>query len=107
MVVCGRNKRRSRTAEYIFKNDQRFRIRSVGLSVKSSRQLKETDISWANLILVMEDDHRVRILSSYRSVELPGIEVLHIEDDYAYLDEELIQLLKERINTTLEMQFKL
>lgn len=106
MVVCGRNKKRSRTAEHIFMNDQRFRIRSVGLSVKSSRQLKETDLHWANLILVMEDDHRARILESYRYIELPDIEVLHIEDDYAYLDEELIQLLKERINATLEMHFK-
>ena len=43
LVVCGRNKRRSRTAEYIFKNDSRFQIRSVGLSAKSDRELKEKD----------------------------------------------------------------
>jgi protein-tyrosine-phosphatase len=40
LVVCGRNKRRSRTAEYVFKNDQRFNIRSVGLSPKSEQQIK-------------------------------------------------------------------
>ncbi len=32
LVVCGRNKKRSRTAEHIFKNDNRFNIRSAGLS---------------------------------------------------------------------------
>jgi predicted protein tyrosine phosphatase len=55
LVVCGRNKRRSRTAEYIFKNDNRFNIRSVGLSPKSERQIKENDINWSDLIFVMED----------------------------------------------------
>ena len=44
LVVCGRNKRRSRTAEHIFKNDSRFNIRSVGLSPKSDRKISEKDI---------------------------------------------------------------
>ena len=52
---------RSRTAEYIFKNDQRFNIRSVGLSPKSERQIKERDIEWAALIFVMEDGQGARI----------------------------------------------
>ena len=43
LVVCGRNKKRSRTAEYIFKNDNRFNIRSVGLSSKSDRKISEND----------------------------------------------------------------
>lgn len=38
LVVCGRNKIRSRTAEYLFKNDVRFNIRSVGLSSNSERK---------------------------------------------------------------------
>jgi len=43
LVVCGRNKKRSRTAEYIFKNDNRFNIRSAGLSPKSDRKISEND----------------------------------------------------------------
>ena len=35
LVVCGRNKKRSRTAEYIFKNDDRFNIRSAPFSAES------------------------------------------------------------------------
>ena len=61
LVVCGRNKRRSRTAEYIFKNDQRFSMCSVGLSPASERQIKEKDIEWADLILVMEREQASRI----------------------------------------------
>lgn len=49
LVVCGRNKKRSRTAEYIFKNDDRFNIRSAGVSPKSDRQITEKDLNWADL----------------------------------------------------------
>lgn len=107
LVVCGRNKRRSRTAEFIFKNDSRFNIRSVGLSPKSERQIKENDINWSDLIFVMEDGHGSRIAGTYRHLELPPINVLHIEDEYEYLDNELIDLLTERINSTLEIEWKL
>jgi protein-tyrosine phosphatase len=54
LVVCGRNKKRSRTAESIFKNNNRFSIRSAGLSPKSDRKISEKDLIWANLIFVME-----------------------------------------------------
>ena len=54
LVVCGRNKKRSRTAEHIFKTDERFNIRSVGLSPKSERKITEQDLNWADLVFVME-----------------------------------------------------
>lgn len=107
LVVCGRNKRRSRTAEYIFKNDNRFNIRSVGLSPKSQRQIKERDIEWSDLIFVMEDGHGSRVSGNFRHLELPEIEVLHIEDDYEYLDNELIEILNDRINSTLRIVYKI
>lgn len=52
LVVCGKNKRRSRTAEYIFKNDSRFNIRSVGLSPKSERVINEKDMEWSDYVLL-------------------------------------------------------
>jgi len=107
LVVCGRNKRRSRTAEYIFKNDKRFNIRSVGLSPKSERQIKGRDVDWADLIFVMERGQGARISGSFRHLELPDIEVLHIEDEYQYLEPELIEILKDRINSTLELVYKI
>jgi Predicted protein tyrosine phosphatase len=107
LVVCGKNKRRSRTAEYIFKNDSRFLLRTAGLSPKSEIQISERSISWANLILVMEKGHKNKISNLYRNIELPRIEVLDIEDNYEYLEEELIELLKERINQTLEIIYQI
>lgn len=107
LVVCGRNKKRSRTAEYIFKNDNRFNIRSVGVSPKSERKISENDLNWADLIFVMEQGQRSRISGLYRDLKIPPIEILNIEDDYEFLDEELIQLLTERINDTLRIIYKL
>jgi|TARA_B110000902_G_C14143408_1_gene526661 predicted protein tyrosine phosphatase len=107
LVVCGRNKRRSRTAEYIFKNDNRINIRSVGLSPKSDRQIKDKDLDWSNLTFVMEDGQKARISGSYRHLDLSPIEVLHIPDDFDYLDEELVELLSDRINATLDIVYKI
>jgi predicted protein tyrosine phosphatase len=102
LVVCGRNKRRSRTAEYIFKNDDRFNIRSAGLSPKSDRKISEKDLNWADLVLVMETLQRAKLRELYINLELPDIEILDIPDNYEFMDEELVQLLTEKINDRLK-----
>lgn len=55
----------------------------------------------------MEKGHKNKISNLYRNIELPRIEVLDIEDNYEYLEEELIELLKERINQTLEIIYQI
>jgi protein-tyrosine phosphatase len=107
LFVCGRNKRRSRTAEYIFKNDSRINIRSAGLSEKSERLISEKDVLWSDLILVMEDKHKTRIRKLYRHLSLSPIEVLDISDDYDYLDQELIDILENKVNFILLELFNL
>jgi predicted protein tyrosine phosphatase len=107
LVVCGRNKKRSRTAEYIFKNDHRFSIRSAGLSPKSDRKISENDLNWADLVFVMETPQRGKIWEIYRHLDLPPVEVLNITDDYEFMDEELIEMLTDRMNETLKITFKI
>jgi predicted protein tyrosine phosphatase len=107
LVVCGRNKKRSRTAEHIFKNDNRFNIRSAGLSPKSDRKISESDINWADLIFVMETGQRSKIWGLYKYLQLPPIEILNIEDEYEFMDEELIQMLTDRINITIKIAYKI
>lgn len=107
LVVCGRNKRRSRTAEHLFKNDSRFNIRSVGLSPQSERQLKEKDILWADLILVMEDDQKCRIKSEYQHLNIPRVEVLDIPDEYEFMNEELASIITHKMNSILQSAYNL
>lgn len=107
LVVCGRNKRRSRTAEYMFKNDQRFNIRSVGLSPRSLREIKAKDVEWSNIILVMDDEQSSQLKSQYKSNDIPVVEVLGIEDTYEYLNLELQEILRREINISLAQHFEL
>jgi predicted protein tyrosine phosphatase len=107
LVVCGRNKKRSRTAEYIFKNDNRFNIRSAGLSPRSDRKISENDLNWADIIFVMETGHKAKICGIYRHMDLPPIEILDIADDYEFMDQELVEMLRNRINDTLKILYKL
>ncbi|MCF0074653.1 protein-tyrosine-phosphatase [Dyadobacter sp. CY261] len=105
LVVCGKNKRRSRTAEYIFKNDDRFNIRSAGLSPQSNRKISEGDLNWADVALVMESDHKAKIRELYNHLELPPIEVLDIPDEYEFMDKELVEILASKINALHEAFF--
>lgn len=107
LVVCGRNKKRSRTAEFIFKNDKRFNIRSVGLSPKSDRKIAETDLNWADLVFVMESKQKAKLQDQFCHVEIPDIEILHIPDDYEFMDEELVEMLTEKINDTVRLVYKI
>lgn len=102
LVVCGRNKRRSRTAEHIYKNDSRFNIRSAGISRQSDRILSKAGISWADLILVMDDEQKRYIKQMFSSQFLPPIEVLHIDDDYEFMDDELVEILRINIEALVK-----
>lgn len=70
-------------------------------------QSSEAKINWADAILVMEDGHKSRITGQYRHLQLPAIHVLHIEDEYTYMQAELVEILEDRIPNILkyEMSF--
>ena len=98
LFICSRNQWRSPTAERVYRDDGRFSVRSCGLSVRSPRQLREADLRWADIIFVMEPQHRARILGRFReAVGATPLHVLHITDDYRFMDPELVELLKDRV----------
>lgn len=107
LVLCGRNKKRSRTAEAIFKNDARFGIRSAGLSAKSDRKVTENDLRWADLVLVMEHKQRGKLHSQFPGHGLPPVEVLQVADEYAFMESALVDILTEKINWQLKVYFKI
>ena len=96
LFVCGRNQWRSPTAEKIYRNDPRVKVRSAGVSAKSRRQISADDLSWASLVIVMERKHKSRIEHTFREhPDLPPIVSLDIPDDYFFMNEDLIELLRE------------
>lgn len=97
LFVCGRNRLRSPTAERIYRNDNRVEVRSAGMSEKSRHPISNDDVEWADLILVMESEYRSRVLALFRHLSLPEIENLDIPDEYEYMDEELIEIIRKRV----------
>lgn len=101
LVVCSRNKSRSPTAESIYRGDNRVEVRSAGLSNKSTHVISTRDVEWADLILCMEQKHVVRLKALFHEHILPEISSLEIEDDYDYMDPELVELLSEKIDAVI------
>ena len=102
LFVCGRNKRRSPTAEKIFRNDSRINPRSAGTSEESKRRLQAADFAWADLVVCMERKYVQRIKSLFPRVEMPPIECLNIPDKYIFMQPALIELLREGMDVILE-----
>jgi predicted protein tyrosine phosphatase len=95
LFVCGRNQWRSPTAERLYRDDIRLSVRSAGVSSKSRRKVTEDDLNWADLVLVMERRHEGRIRASFQGrQEFPPMHSLGIPDDFKFMDEELVDLVR-------------
>ena len=97
LVICSRNKWRSKTAETIFQNHPSINVKSAGTSSKAERKVSQSLIDWAESIYVMEFRHKEILLGNFK-VAKSAIIVLDIPDIYQYMDNELIAELKDVIS---------
>ena len=96
LFVCSRNQWRSPTAERVFATDPALSVRSAGTSPRAKRTVSESDIRWADHIVVMERKHRDRLKASFpRGMQHKRVHVLEIADEYQFMDPELVELLKD------------
>ncbi|MBV9773511.1 MAG: protein tyrosine phosphatase [Gemmatimonadetes bacterium] len=104
LFVCSVNKLRSRTAEEMFRGMQGFYVRSRGTEPDARVRVTAGDIGWADVVFVMEKRHRDRLRQKYRQeCERKRIVVLHVPDDYDFMDPELVELLKQRLGQHLSV----
>jgi predicted protein tyrosine phosphatase len=102
LFVCSRNKWRSRTAETIFRDNQSHEFRSAGTENDARVKVNEKLVSWADLIFVMEKRHKQRLQDKFdHLLNDKKIIILDIEDNYQYMDEELIETLKTSVTPYL------
>jgi predicted protein tyrosine phosphatase len=95
LFVCSRNKWRSRTAESIFKDNQDHEFKSAGTENDARIKVNEKLINWADLIFVMEKRHKQRLQDRFdQLLRDKKIVILDVEDNYQYMDEELIETLR-------------
>jgi predicted protein tyrosine phosphatase len=96
------NKWRSPTAEYLYRNDPRLQARSAGTRVEARRRVSDKDIEWADVIFVMESEHKQWIVAHFKNLKLPRIGILDIPDDYQYMDPELQRELRSLIDPEID-----
>ncbi|MCB1277251.1 phosphotyrosine protein phosphatase [Prosthecobacter sp.] len=102
LFLCSRNHWRSPTAEAVYQNDPRVEARSAGVSVSAQRRVTEKLLRWADLVLVMDREHKARLREQFPDlVRDLRIEVLDIPDDYEFMNPELVALIRERVEPLL------
>lgn len=98
LFICSRNKWRSLTAEKIFSGVNEYDVRSGGTEANARIKVTDGHIGWADLIFVMEKKHSRRIKNKFGDLLYDKkIICLDIPDEYQFMDEELIELLKSRV----------
>ncbi len=102
LFVCAMNKRRSTTAERIYRDDPRVEVRSAGVRSEAPRRVSAKDLGWADVVFAMEREHKRRIAEQFPSVALPPVEVLDIPDDYECMDPELQRMLRAMLDPEID-----
>ena len=99
LFICNQNKNRSKAAEEIFK--KKWNTKSAGLY--NENPVTEETLHWADLIIVMEDEQRKELGKRFPKIYLSKrILSLNIPDIYSYGQEELKQILEERMDELME-----
>ena len=102
LFLCSRNKLRSPTAEAVFRDHPDVETDSAGLADDAEVPLSADQIEWADVILVMEPIHKTRLNRRFKDrLGRKKIAVLGIPDNYDYMDEALIRLLRAKCATHL------
>jgi predicted protein tyrosine phosphatase len=94
IFICNQNQNRSKTAEFLFKD--KFDTLSAGLF--NEKPVTEKQLSWADVIVVMEQNQRTEIAKRFPKHYIQKrIVSLDIPDVYGYNDPSLIELLNSKI----------
>jgi predicted protein tyrosine phosphatase len=97
LFVCGKNRRRSPTAEAIFSGTDGFEFSSAGTAADADCPVSADLIEWADDIVVMEERQarqiRMRFASELRAKRLVN---LNIPDRYVLMQPELIFALRAK-----------
>ncbi|MEK6834907.1 MAG: phosphotyrosine protein phosphatase [Nanoarchaeota archaeon] len=98
LFICNQNQNRSKTAQEIFSN--KFETKSAGLY--NNKPVTKKQLEWADIIIVMEDSQRTEISKRFPEQYIKKqILSLNIPDIYFYNDQNLINLLKDKVNELL------
>ena len=92
------NRWRSPTAEQVFAEHPGIECASAGLNHGADNPLTSELIEWADLIFVMERDHKTKLAKGFKQ-HLGGKRVvcLNIPDKYRFMDPTLVDQLNTKV----------
>ena len=104
LFVCSRNRRRSLTAEAVFSDLQGHSVLSAGTSPDANTPVSADLIEWADIIFAMEAVHRRTLNQRFSALlRTKRIVVLGIPDEYGYMDQRLIDILRTKVSQHLKI----
>jgi predicted protein tyrosine phosphatase len=105
--VCGRNRKRSPTAEQIFSERENCRVSSAGLAPDAEEIVSLEIIEWADIIFVMEKKQRTKLTQNFSAhLQNKRVICLDIPDNYEFMQPELIELLVRKVEPFLLSSLK-
>ena len=93
---------RSPTAEAVFGGYAGVQALSAGTAPDAETPVSAELIEWADVVFAMEGVHRKRLMSTFGSMlKDKRVVVLGVRDKYAYMQPELVELLKSKVASYL------
>lgn len=101
LFICSRNRLRSPTAEQVFSGPD-TETDSAGLAPDAECVVSAEQLEWADVIFVMEKQHRVKLKQRFApSLHGKKVVCLDVPDRYQFMQPELIALLQHKIDQHL------
>ncbi|XUU61034.1 low molecular weight protein tyrosine phosphatase family protein [Erythrobacter sp. HA6-11] len=102
LFVCSQNRLRSPTAEQIFASHDSIEVASAGTNNDAEVPLSSELVKWADIIFVMERTHRNKLKKRfYHDLKHARVICLDIPDEYEFMDEGLVRLLRAKVSRHL------
>lgn len=101
LFLCSQNRLRSPTAEQVFASHPGIEVASAGLNNDAENPTTPELVAWADVIFVMEKAHRTKLRKRFRRDLRARMICLDIPDDYDFMDEGLVRLLKAKVTRFL------
>ncbi len=104
LFICSQNRMRSPTAEHLLQGAPSYVVKSAGIDPSSRTQINKELIGWADLIFVMERKHELILQECFsKPLKRKQMICLHIPDEYAYMEPELIHKLKAALAEHIQL----
>lgn len=99
LFICSAGLLRSPTAAIIGHQQFGWNARSAGIEDFALINVTDALLGWADCIICMTDDHKVKLLSQFSHLDIQPdtVEVLDIPDDYSWMDDTLVAILRDKL----------